>query len=162
VAPPSRRWLCAGVRGRRDDDDGDPGLARRAGVAVLLLGCPEYLLLRPATSGGDLVLLHAIGVHGLPLITLPALLLARTSLTERVRLRLVGTLAGAVIIGLAVLAVQAFGQHPLDALGPARITGLALLAAIYLAAAAGCGVAVLRGTTSPGGRTTLPWSTRGA
>ena len=37
---------------------------------------PEYLLLRPATQGGDLVAPHAIGVHGLTLLAVPAVLLA--------------------------------------------------------------------------------------
>jgi hypothetical protein len=44
---------------------------------------PEYLLLRPATAGGDLVLPHAVGVHGLVLLAVPAVLLARTGLSDR-------------------------------------------------------------------------------
>ena len=47
----------------------------------------EYVLLRPHTDGGDLVLLHAIGVHGLVLLTLPALALTRSRRPERERLR---------------------------------------------------------------------------
>lgn len=40
---------------------------------------PEYLALRPSTRG-DLVLPHGIGIHGLILLAVPAVLLARTRL----------------------------------------------------------------------------------
>ena len=41
---------------------------------------PEYLILRPATRGGDLLLPHGIGIHGLILLAVPAVLLARTAM----------------------------------------------------------------------------------
>ncbi|MDQ2882058.1 MAG: hypothetical protein M3Y48_12760 [Actinomycetota bacterium] len=41
---------------------------------------PQYALLRPATRGGDLVLPHIIGIHGLVLLAVPAVLLTRTAM----------------------------------------------------------------------------------
>src|SRR5215475_14168545 len=60
---------------------------------------PEYLLLRPATHGGDLVLPHAIGVHGLLLLAVPAVLLTGTRLSAARQLQLVAVAVGGV--GLA-------------------------------------------------------------
>jgi hypothetical protein len=97
---------------------------------------PEYVLLRPHTAGGDLVLLHVIGVHGMPLLTLPALLLARAPLPESHRLRLVAAMATAVLVALAGLAVQAFAQRPWDTLPVAAFVALGVLAATYVAALA--------------------------
>ena len=81
--------------------------------------------LRPATAGGDLVLPHAVGVHGMLLLAVPAVLLAGKTLAARTRLALVATMGAAVGLGLAVLFVHALRMLPLDALGAA---GLALLA----------------------------------
>jgi hypothetical protein len=78
----------------------------------------EYVLLRPYTHGGDLVLLHAIGVHGLLLVTAPALLLERSRLAEPARFRLVAAVLAGTVLVLAVLGVQAFRQLPLSELGP--------------------------------------------
>ena len=91
----------------------------------------EYLLLRPHTAGGDLVLLHAIGVHGLVLLTLPALALTRSRRPERERLRLVVALTVLVAVGFAGLALQAFGQRPWDRLPPVAVGALGLVAAGY-------------------------------
>jgi hypothetical protein len=93
---------------------------------------PQYLLLRPHTDGGDLVLLHAVGVHGMVLLTLPALLLARRRLPERVRLRRVGLMAGLVGVGMLGLAAQAFGRRPLDSLPSLAVLGLVMLAVGYV------------------------------
>jgi hypothetical protein len=87
---------------------------------------PEYLLLRPATDGGDLVLLHAIGVHGLLLLAVPAVLLART--TARRQLAVVALAAGSVTVAMAVLVAHALRQQPLGALGTVALTALALCA----------------------------------
>ena len=93
----------------------------------------EYLLLRPHTDGGDLVLLHAVGVHGMVLLTLPALMLARAGVPERTRLTLVATMAGLVVAGMAGLAVAAFGQRPWDSLSSVAVASLAGLALGYVA-----------------------------
>ncbi|NUR06284.1 MAG: hypothetical protein HOQ22_07585 [Nocardioidaceae bacterium] len=91
----------------------------------------QYLLLRPHTSGGDLVLLHAVGVHGMLLLTVPAVLLARAGVPERRRLRLVGAMTGCVVVGLAGLVVQAFGQRPWASLSTPVLLVLVALAAGY-------------------------------
>ena len=100
---------------------------------------PDYAGFRPATAGGDLVLPHAVGVHGLLLLAVPAVLLAGTTLAARTRLALVATMCAAVGLGLAVLLVHAFRMLPLGALDPAV---LALLAACVLAYLAAVGAAV--------------------
>lgn len=87
---------------------------------------PEYLLIRPATDGGDLVLPHAIGVHGLVLLAVPAVLLSRTAMPARRQLRVMGAGVGAVVAALAILLVHAGRQLPLDRLGTAATAGLAL------------------------------------
>jgi hypothetical protein len=112
---------------------------------------PEYLLIRPATAGGDLVLPHAIGIHGLLLLAVPAVLLGRTRLEPERQLRIVGVLAAGYLTGLGVLLVHAFRQRPLDALGPVPI---AVLAAAGLAIAVGYAAtarAVMTSRLRPGG-----------
>src|SRR4029079_18524910 len=74
---------------------------------------PEYVLIRPATAGGDLVLPHAIGVHGMVLLAVPAVLLARTTLEARRRLQLVAVAAAAVGVALTLLLGHALAQQPL-------------------------------------------------
>ena len=88
---------------------------------------PEYLLLRPATRGGDLVLPHAIGVHGLVLLAVPAVLLTRTTLSRTRQLRLVALAAGSVGLAMTLLLVNAFRSLPLDRLGPVLMEGRARL-----------------------------------
>lgn len=92
----------------------------------------EYLLVRPNTDGGDLVLLHAIGIHGLVLITIPAALLAMTALTEETRRRVVWVVGAAVLGAMAVIASQSFRSEPLSSMGPVRLIllGVALLAVL--------------------------------
>lgn len=48
-------------------------------------------MIKPAAAGGDLVLLHAIGVHGLVLLAVPAVLLARTAMPVSRQLWVPGT-----------------------------------------------------------------------
>ncbi|MHC1559668.1 hypothetical protein ACR9E3_11965 [Actinomycetospora sp. C-140] len=93
---------------------------------------PDLAGFRPATAGGDLVLPHAIGVHGLLLLAVPAVLLAGTALRHRVAVA--ATLAGAVLLALAVLLVHAFRMLPLDALSAPTLLVLAGCAAAYLGA----------------------------
>ena len=94
---------------------------------------PEYLLLRPQTAGGDLVLPHAVGVHGLVLLAVPAVLAARTALDRRRQLAVVGTASASVGVALAILLVHALRQLPLAALGPPALTALAACAAALAA-----------------------------
>ncbi|GLZ47708.1 hypothetical protein Acsp06_38930 [Actinomycetospora sp. NBRC 106375] len=93
---------------------------------------PDLAGFRPATAGGDLVLPHAIGVHGLLLLAVPAVLLAGTALRHRVAVA--STMAGAVLLTLAVLLAHAFRMLPLDALGAPALLVLAGCAAAYLGA----------------------------
>jgi hypothetical protein len=95
---------------------------------------PQYLLLRPDTAGGDLVLPHAIGVHGLLLLAVPAVLLTRTS--ARHQPAVVAAAVAAVGVTMAVLLGHAFRQQPLAALDPGSLVLLgisgAALATSYL------------------------------
>jgi hypothetical protein len=94
---------------------------------------PDHLGFRPATAGGDLILPHAVAVHGLVLLTLPALLLARTSLGRRTQLALVAAAVGAVGVALVVLLTHAARQLPLRDLHPIALTVLAACAVTVLA-----------------------------
>jgi hypothetical protein len=94
---------------------------------------PDYLVLRPQTDGGDLLLPHAIGVHGLVLLAVPAVLLARRGVAAGRQLRIMAVVTASIGVALLVLLVQAFRQLPLDRLGPIQ---LAVLALCGLAAAA--------------------------
>ena len=91
---------------------------------------PDLAGFRPATAGGDLVLPHAIGVHGLLLLAVPAVLLAGTA--RRDRLAPVATMVAAVGLALVVLLVHAFRMRPLDALGAPALGVLAACAVAYL------------------------------
>lgn len=75
-------------------------------------------------TGGNLVVLHAIGVHGLSLVPLAAWLLTFSTLSERSRTRLTVGVAGSVFALLALLSVQALRTRPLFAVDP--LTGLLL------------------------------------
>ena len=112
------------------------GLPSRAGgylgPAAATVG-PEYLLLRPQTAGGDLVLPHAVGVHGLVLLAVPAVLAARTALDRRRQLAVVGTASASVGVALVILLVHALRQLPLGTLGPPALTALAACAAALAA-----------------------------
>jgi hypothetical protein len=93
----------------------------------------EYVLLRPFTQGGDLVLLHAIGVHGLLLLAVPAVLLARTRLSPRQQWLVMAAAVTATAVAVTVLLVHALRQLPLSALGPIALTVLALCGVTLLA-----------------------------
>lgn len=75
-------------------------------------------------TGGNLVVLHALGVHGLSLVPLAAWLLTFSGLSERSRTRLTAGVAGSVFALLVLLTVQALRTRPLFALEP--LTGLLL------------------------------------
>ena len=65
-------------------------------------------------SGGNLVVIHAVGVHGLSLLLLPAWLLTFSRLRERRRVRLTAVVGGSVLGTLVVLTVEAFSLRPLS------------------------------------------------
>jgi hypothetical protein len=92
----------------------------------------EVFAFRPHTAGGDLVLLHAIGVHGLVLLGMPAMLLAGRMMSERERLLRVRLLVGSVVVGLVVLAAHALRQQPWDSLAPWEYTVAAAAVLVYL------------------------------
>ncbi len=106
---------------------------------------PQYLLLRPRTEGGDLLLPHAIGVHGLLLLAVPAVLLARTAMPATRQVRVVAGIVASLGVAMAVLLTQALRQQPLDQL-PAVLLGLLGLCGVALLVGyADVGLAVLRG-----------------
>lgn len=123
------------------------GFANRAstymGPSPMTIG-PEYLLLRPSTDGGDLVLLHAIGVHGLVLLAVPAVPLARSAMAPIRQLQVIGVAVAGVAVAMAILLVQAFRQLPLDRLHPLALAALIICAVALLAADASVVVALLR------------------
>lgn len=94
---------------------------------------PQYGLLRPATQGGDLVAPHIIGIHGLVLLAVPAVLLAHTAMTRGRQLQVIALAVTSVIVGMALLLVQALRQLPLEALNPLALAVLAVCAIALLA-----------------------------
>ncbi|MCA1694566.1 MAG: hypothetical protein LC749_07455 [Actinobacteria bacterium] len=95
---------------------------------------PQYGLLRPATQGGDLVAPHIIGIHGLVLLAVPAVLLTRSAMTRARQLKVIALAVTSVAVGMVLLLVQALRQLPLDQLNPLALTALALCAIALLAA----------------------------
>ncbi len=96
-------------------------------------------------TGGNLIVLHAIGVHGLSLVPLAAWLLTFSTLSERARTWLTAGVAGSIFALLMGLAVQASRALPLSALA---LPTTALLAASIFALVAlylHVGRAALRG-----------------
>jgi hypothetical protein len=87
---------------------------------------PQYGLLRPVTQGGDLVAPHIIGIHGLVLLAVPAVLLARTAMTRARQLQVIALAATSVAVGMTVLLVQAVRQLPLEQLNPVALAALAV------------------------------------
>ena len=112
---------------------------------------PDYLVLRPATQGGDLLLPHAIGVHGLILLAVPAILLARTAVPAARQRRMVAILVTGVGLAMLLLLVHAFRRQPLDRLNPVELAVLALCAITALAGYVTVGVQLLRHLRRPGG-----------
>jgi hypothetical protein len=110
---------------------------------------PEYLLIRPATQGGDLVLLHAIGVHGLVLLAAPAVLLARTMLAPTRQLRLVGAMVASVAVAMTILLVQALLQLSLGQLHPMALAMLGVCGLSLLVAGTGTAWALLVAGRTP-------------
>lgn len=147
-------------------------LAVRVGTVVLLMGTLVGVLmilnwsgiwqggppgtLRPGfdtdkanfsegVSGGNLVVIHAVGVHGLSLLLLPAWLLTFSRLSERRRERLTAIVSASILGTLAVFAVEAFALRPLShlELWADLLIGVALVS--FLWAYSFIGLAALRG-----------------
>jgi len=110
---------------------------------------PEYLLLRPSTGGGDLVLLHAIGVHGPVLLAVPAVLLAGTAMSPARQRLVVSAAVAGVAVAVAVLLVQALLVLPLSRLHPLALATLALCAITLPASYAAATAAILRSREPP-------------
>lgn len=68
---------------------------------------------RTGERGGDLVLLHAIGVHGLNLVPLVAWLLSYSHLRERTRTSITAFVTLNIVAITGVLSVQVFNAAPL-------------------------------------------------
>lgn len=80
------------------------------------------------------MLLHAIGVHGLGLLAVPAVLLARTAMPAARQLRVIALAVAAVGVATAVLAAHAFRELPWNQLSALALAALALCAVALLAA----------------------------
>lgn len=113
-----------------------PPQSRYLGPPESVVGT-EWLSFRAHTDGGDLVLLHAIGVHGLVLLGLPAMLLTRSGLPAAAQLLRVRLLCASVVGGLVVLAAQAFAQQPWSDLRRWQYVVLAVTVLGYVATLAG-------------------------
>ncbi len=96
-------------------------------------------------TGGNLVVLHALGVHGLSLVPLAAWLLTFSALPERTRTRLTAGVAGSVFALLVLLTVQALRTRPLFALEPLTAMLLGASALILVGLYLRVGQAALRG-----------------
>ncbi|MGH3783474.1 MAG: hypothetical protein ACRDRO_23355, partial [Pseudonocardiaceae bacterium] len=103
---------------------------------------PQYGLLRPATHGGDLVIPHIVGIHGLVLLAVPAVLLTRTAMPRIRQLGVIALAVTSVALAMTILLAQAFRQLPLDQLHPAASATLALCAMALLGAYATVAVAL--------------------
>jgi hypothetical protein len=95
---------------------------------------PQYALLRPATHGGDLVLPHIIGIHGLVLLAVPAVLLTRTAMPQIRQLGVIALAVTSVALAMTILLAQALQQLPLGQLHPAALATLGLCAVALLGA----------------------------
>lgn len=93
--------------------------------------------------GGDLVVLHALGVHGLQIVPLPAWLLTYTALDERRRYRLTALVTASYLALIAILAVHAFRMLPLSALDLPTLAVLLPTALLFLGSHVALGLALL-------------------
>ncbi len=113
------------------------GFARRTaaylGPDAATVGA-QYALLRPATHGGDLVLPHIIGIHGLVLLAVPAVLLTRTAMPRIRQLAVIALAVTSVALAMTILLVQALRQLPLGQLNAAAVAALALCVVALLGA----------------------------
>jgi hypothetical protein len=97
------------------------------------------------TVGGDLVLLHAIGVHGLNLVPLVAWLLTYSHVSERGRTIITVCVAANLVMIVAVLSMQVFSALPLSVIDPIKLSALVICGLALLLSYAAVGWWALRG-----------------
>jgi hypothetical protein len=102
---------------------------------------------REGAVGGDLVALHAIGVHGLSLVPLVAWLLSYSPLSEATRYRLTAMVVAAIALLLIVLGAFVFTATPWQSVGLVGIGWLGSVIAITLLLYAVVGWWAVRGVT---------------
>jgi hypothetical protein len=103
----------------------------------------RYVGQAEGTLGGNLVLLHALGVHGLQLIPLAAWLLSYSRWQETQRYALTALVAGLNFALLAACAIPVFQAIPLRALSPTMLSVIGALILALLASYAIIGYSVL-------------------
>lgn len=106
-------------------------------------------------TGGNLVVIHAVGVHGLSLVPLAAWLLSFTALSERRRTQLTAGIAGSLFVLLALLTVQALRTRPLLLLDLPTATLLTTSTLAFFTLYVVVGLKVLYGRRSNKARGTL-------
>lgn len=99
--------------------------------------------------GGDLVLLHAMGLHGLMLIPLAAWLLTHTAVPETTRTRLTAAVAAANVGITAVLAAQVFRVRPVERFDAFAVVLLAALGATLVVLYLGIAARAVRDAVAP-------------
>jgi hypothetical protein len=142
-------------------------LSIRAGTAIMLFGTTIGFLMsmnssgvwqgvahlletrfdmqvRDGEVGGDLVLLHAIGVHGLNLVPLVAWLLSYSPISERTRTLITAFVTFNIVAIAIVLSVQVFNAVPLASINLISLTIVAVCSMALLASYAGAGWLALR------------------
>jgi hypothetical protein len=110
----------------------------------------RYLGPAEDATGGNLVMIHAIGVHGLQLVPLAAWLLLYSPWSERRRYGLTAAVATSTVVLMAALTVQAFRGLPLSQIDPATALFVAASGLTLLGSYAAVGWATLRGLGSRG------------
>lgn len=101
---------------------------------------------RTGEVGGDLVLLHAIGVHGLNLVPLAAWLLSYSHLRERTRTLITALVTSNIVVIGVVLSVQVFSAAPISSLELLQLGALAICGVALLGCYAAAGWWALRNT----------------
>ena len=87
---------------------------------------------QPADSGGNIVILHALGVHGLEVIPLAAWLLSYTSLADSRRLQITAGVAGLYLVLIAAFTLPMLQTQPLSQLSLPFLSLLAVLIAALI------------------------------
>lgn len=106
--------------------------------------------------GGSLVLLHALGVHGLQIVPLAAWLLGYSALSERARLALTGAVASLSLALFCAFAAPVFAALPLRAFAPLHVAAIAIIGFALLACYGIVAYQAWRGLLSPGNETVQP------
>ncbi|NJM06488.1 hypothetical protein HC891_10255 [Candidatus Gracilibacteria bacterium] len=102
-----------------------------------------YIGQAEGTRGGNLVLLHALGIHGLQLIPLAAWLLSYSRWPEAQRYTLTALVAGLNFALMAAFAVPVFQAVPLSDFSPTMLGIIGAIGSALLASYAVIGYSVL-------------------